>query len=265
MIRKFSPCARRWIAAILLISVAAHLTACQSSDPQLTSTAVYGEARAGLERLLSTATVARARMQTTLDHAATRVGQAEEAGRFLRSNLISLGTDTAFIEDNLRQLPQLATQSPPTAAAPAQLTPVAGDASPVMTPRTIVTPPIVTPAPTAVELGPRLENVVMASGVDSFDCAIDVNPRFSPQSTAIYVVGRAFDIPAGATISSSWQQAGAEVVHFSFHREHEINDSCIWFYIDPTDTPFTVGAWSVELRVDGLPLASPVAFQIVSN
>ncbi|MDE2854799.1 MAG: hypothetical protein OXN88_11555 [Chloroflexota bacterium] len=265
MIRKFSPSARCRTVAILLISFAAHLTACQSTDPQMTSTAVYEEARAGLERQLATATVARARMQTTLDHAATRVGQAEEASQFLRSNLISLGTDSAFIEDNLRQLQDVATQSPPTAAAPALSAPAAGDASPAMTPRTVINPPIVTPAPTAVELGPRLENVVMASGVDSFDCAIDVNPAFSPRSRAIYVVGRAFNIPAGATISSSWQHAGAEVVHFSFHREHEINDSCIWFYIDQTDTPFTAGSWSVEIRVDGLPLASPVAFQIVSN
>jgi hypothetical protein len=65
------------------------------------------------------------------------------------------------------------------------------------------------------------------------------------------VVGRAYRIPAGATISSTWRSAGEEVVSFSFHREHEINDNCIWFFIDPSDTEFTPGNWRVELNVNG--------------
>ena len=105
----------------------------------------------------------------------------------------------------------------------------------------------------------------MATGVDSNDCAIDANPRFTPQSSAIYVVGRAFNIPARANISSIWRRSGVEVVSFSFNRDHQINDSCIWFFIDQSDTPFSPGSWSVELLVDGAPVSSPLAFQIVDN
>ena len=265
MTSKCSTNIRRLIPCILVLGAVVILSACQSTDPQLTSTAAYEEARAEFDRLLTTATVARARMQTTLDHAATRIGQAEDAGMFLRSNLINLGTDTDFIEESLGQLEDTATQGPPTHSVVEASTSVAAAAPSTVTPQTIVTPPAVTPAPTSTLSGPRLENVVMASGVNEFDCAIDVNPRFTPESTKIYVVGRAFNIPAGATISSSWQRSGTGVVDFSFHKEHEINDSCIWFFIDQTDTPFTLGSWSVDIRVDGVQLSSPVAFQIVNN
>ena len=188
------------------------------------------------------------------------------AGTFLASNLISLGTEAAFIDDSLRQLERRATQdangaqdSPAAGADPAQ------SPSATTAPNMIVTPPGHTPPPTFARGGPRLESVSMAAGVDASDCAIDVNPRFTPASSEIYVVGRAYSIPAGATISSRWLRAGSEVVSFSFFRQHEIHDSCIWFFIDKTDTPFTVGAWSVEIFLDGAPLAAPVAFQISGN
>ena len=254
------------IRCFIVAGVAAVLTACRSNEPQQTATAVYQEAVADIEALRATATVVRARVQTTLDYAGTRVGQAESARAFLASNLISLGTEAAYIEENLAQLEPLA--SPVSRNTPAAQTSGAVTVEaqpPTQRAETIVTPPAVTPQPTATASGPRLENITMASGVNEFECARDVNPRFTPSSTAIYVVGRAYRIPAGATISSTWRRAGVEVVSFSFHREHEINDNCIWFYIDQTDTPFTVGSWSVEISVDGVPLSSPVAFQIVAN
>ena len=104
----------------------------------------------------------------------------------------------------------------------------------------------------------------MASGVGSDDCALDVNPRFTPSSAAIYVVANAYKIPAGATISSSWQRANTEVALFSFDAQRAINGSCIWFFIDQSDTPFFSGSWSVELRLDGAALAV-MPFQIAEN
>ncbi len=261
MTSMFPPHARCVITCVIAAGVAIAMTACRSSEPQQTATAAYDEAIAGIEMLRTTATVVRARIQTTLDHAGTRVGQAQVAGTFLASNLISLGTEAAFIEDSLEQMDQLAAPAPqrPT-AHPAARSSTTETPNPAQAPRTIVTP-----AQTSKQSGPRLENIIMASGVNQFDCAIDVNPHFTPASTAIYVVGRAYSIPAGATISSSWRRSGTEVVNLSFHKEHEINDNCIWFFIDQTDTPFTLGSWSVEISVDGVALASPVAFQIVSN
>ena len=257
---------RRVVRCLIVAGVAALFTACRSSEPQQSATAIYQEAAANIEALRATATVARARVQTTLDYAGTRVGQAESARAFLASNLISLGTEAAYIEENLAQLEALANPVAPSTAVEQASGAVTADARPpTQRADTIVTPPAVTPPPTDTESGPRLENITMSSGVNEFECARDVNPRFTPASTAIYVVGRAYRIPAGATISSTWRRGGEEVVSFSFHREHEINDNCIWFFIDQTDTPFTVGSWSVEISLDGAPLSSPVAFQIVAN
>ena len=258
--------ARQVVTGFIVASVAIIITSCRSTEPQQTATAVYDEAFASYEILRTTATVVRARIQTTLDYAGTRVGQAEAAGTFLASNLIGLGTEAAFIEESLKHVDPLAAPIPQTPAVDQARQFVTADAlQPTLAPGIIVTPPAVTPAPTSIPSGPRLENITMASGVNEFDCAIDVNPRFTPASTEIYVVGRAYSIPAGATISSSWRRAGTEIVSFSFHKDHDINDNCIWFFIDQTDTPFTLGSWSVEISVDGVPLASPVAFQIVSN
>ena len=70
-----------------------------------------------------------------------------------------------------------------------------------------------------------------------------------------------------------WRQApplaaGDSVINlFPLFPQHIVSDERVakWFFIDQTDTPFTVGSWSVEISVDGSPLSSPVAFQIVSN
>ena len=256
---------RRILICLLVAGAAAILAACRSTEPELTATAIHEKARADLEILRSTATVARARMQTTLDHAGTRVAQATEAGVFLRNSLIKLGTDSTVIAENLSLVRILSTVVPPTRSPGDRAGVDVQTAPPTPVPRTIVTPPAVTPQPTATNSGPRLQNVVMSSGVNDLDCAIDDNPRFTPDFVAIYVVARAYSVPAGATITSNWQRRGTEVARFSFENEYAINDSCIWFFIDQTDTPFLVGSWSVEILVDGASVTSPVAFQIVGN
>ena len=109
------------VARIVMCSVAAAaavtLSACRSSEPQQTVTAAYAEALSSIESLRVTATVARARIQTTLDYAGTRVAQADAAGAFLASNLISLGTESAFIEQNLQQVEEFNTLITPSPAA----------------------------------------------------------------------------------------------------------------------------------------------------
>ena len=114
-----------------------------------------------------------------LDHAGTRVGQAEAAGTFLASNLINLGTDAAHIEAGLAQLNTLAApESQPLQADQTARSDTVDAARPTDSPRVIVSPPVVTPAPSPTQLGPRLENITMASGVNEFDCAIDVTSSF---------------------------------------------------------------------------------------
>ncbi len=254
---------RHILAVVAVCAAVLVLPSCRSSAPELTATVAHEQARAGIESLRGTATVVRARMKTTLEYAVTRVAQAQEAGEFLRHSLINLGFEGDTIATSVGQLRQAAFEMTPTAVA-----------RPVDSRVTPGTPPTALPldggaaravAATAPAVGPRLANIVMATGVRADDCAADVNPRFTVASSEIYVVAEAYDIPAGATISSIWQSRGAQVASLSFQPEYAINGNCIWFFIDQTDAAFVAGAWSVEISLDGQPLSSPIAFQIVES
>ncbi len=239
-----------WLLLMLL------LTSCAASPMQQTATADQSIAETAMAQLRATSTVARARMQTTLDYASSRVTEAAAAQEFLRFSLISLGTESAWLSTEIGRLGEVGEQATATARPAA----IGADRDPAATPP----PPavIVTP-PTAEGPEPRLENVLMASGVDSRDCAIDNNPRFTPASSQIYVVAEAYDVSTGATISSVWRRQGSEVVNFSFQPRNNLNGSCIWFFIDQSDAEFTVGVWSVEIAIDGIRATPALAFQIV--
>ena len=251
--------------AVALVSIAALLTACGPSEVQLSATSAYEIAETDINRLRTTATVARARLQITLDYVGTRVMQVEQANQFLRSGLMDLGTESAFIDANLSQL-----QLQPT---PTQRQGLASVTGATATPLTLLAGSnaqrVQVAAATAVAITPdyrpRLGKVVLASRVDAEDCALDINPLFTPESAAIYIVARAFNIPAGANLSSIWQRQGTEVAQLSFQTEFAINDNCIWFFIDQSDTPFLAGAWSVEIRLDGEALMSPLPFRVVPS
>ena len=256
----------RLITALTLFA-ACLLAGCASGAPELTATAVYSRARSEIESQRATATVVRARMKTTLEYAGTRVGQAEEAGGLLRHSLSSLGTDTNFIETSASQIESGPTQIPP----PTQIAtraPAANAITPISRPTNFPLAPTTVPTaspPAPADDRPRLDNIMMASGVNNVDCAIDYNPRFTPQSEAIYIVAEAHNIAAGASISSRWYRRGTEVAYFSFQADNDINGNCIWFFIDQTDTTFFPGSWSVEIRVDDVPLSNPIAFQVTEN
>ena len=232
------------------------LASCSASPQELTATAGQSNAATELAQLRVTSTVMRARMQTTLDYASSRVTQAAEAQEFLRFSLISLGTESAWLSTAIVQLGEIDVQATST-PQPAAIGTIRDPG--VTPPAVIVTPPA------APRSGPRLENVLMASGVDNSDCAIDSNPRFTPSSSQIYVVAQAYETPAGATISSVWRRQGNEVANFNFQPRNNLNGECIWFFIDQSDAAFTVGAWSVEIAVDGIRAAPALAFQIVSG
>ena len=253
---------------LALLAVALALSACASSAPQLTATVIYERARADVESLRASATVARARMKTTLEYAAARMAQAEDAGEFLQFSLIGLGTEASYIGTQVSQIESAPTPillSTPTAERQADFSAVTPVSRVTQAPTPVGTRLLVTSPPQATATGARLDNIVMASGVNQSDCAVDVNPVFTPASSEIYVVAEAHNIASGSEISSRWHRRGVEVAYFSFEAENAIDDSCIWFFIDQTDTAFVAGAWSVELRVDNIPLSSPVAFQVRAN
>ncbi len=244
----------------LLVLMVFALTACGTSDAQLTAIAQHDAASTQIAVLRLEATVAHARMRTTQDFALTRVKEVEQDGKSLRSTLVALGTEIDFIETWSSDMADLTPQ--PTA-------PIAANHAAAPQARLSVTM-----AQTAASVRddavaggnqPRLEDIVLASGKDETDCATDRNPRFTPASAEIYVVARAYHIPTGATLSASWQQRGRNVFFYSFQAENPINDSCIWFSIDQGDAAFVTGTWSVELRLDDSLLAPPLPFQIAEN
>ncbi len=249
----------------LLMFTSLALIACRTSDLPLSVTAEYEAVATELDRLRATATVARARLQITLDFAGTRVAQIEQSGAFLRSNLLALGTDSEFIAANLRNLletPQTVVvsnaESPTSIRSTEAIDP--GDA--FVATYTATDPPRaeVTPG-----LRPRLDSVVLSSGVNSDDCPVNINPLFTPESPEIYVVAKAYNIPSGATLTSIWQHRDQEVVSHSFQTEYAINDNCIWFFIDQTDTTFTAGRWAVQISLEGSALSPLLPFEIVEG
>lgn len=250
-------------ASIVIISTA--LPGCGPSEDQVRATLEQQAAHTMVSNLRASATVSRARMQITLDFVGTRVMQAEQAGSFLRANLIALGTEGAYIDAGLGRLQLAPSPSPPpTSATDAGVPDFAIATAPAgADSRPIVTPP--TTAPVSPDDIPRLDEIVLASGVGRDDCAIDINPVFTPRSEVIYVVARAFNIPSGARLSSSWQRQGAEVVRHTFQTEFPIHDNCVWFFIDQSDTPFTAGNWSVDIRLDDEPLMPVLPFQVVDG
>jgi hypothetical protein len=252
----------RLITCSALLIIVLLVSACGSSTEQLTIVANNEIASTQIADVRASATIVRARMQTTLDFAGTRAIEVEQQAQFLRSTLVALGTDSAFINESL-PLPGDFPTFTPQPTSPIN----------IPTPPPVVsqernaqgTPIQITPGSPEIITQPRLENIVLSSGVDDNDCAINVNPRFTPDSTEIYVVATAYDVPAGATISSIWQSNGQEVAQFSFQPDTNVNGSCIWFFIDQTDAEFVVGTWSVELRINDTPAAPPIPFQIVAG
>ena len=241
------------------------LCACGPSPGDQGATAAYLAIQTEGSELAATGTVARARMQTTLDFVGTRVSQVEQAALILKDALIDLGTESAFIEANLQGLQKPANPAglgePPNDAIAAATPPsqrVRADDYPL-----VITRP--SPQTSTPDASPRLDDIVLASGVDARDCAIDRNPVFRPGSPAIYVVARAFHIPANATLSATWTRQGVEVVLHSFSPDYAIHDNCIWFFIDPSDTPFLAGSWSVRISFGDQPLMSALPFQIAAE
>lgn len=252
------------IYSALLITVLL-TSACGTSTEELTLVADHHIINTQMVDVRASATVMRARMQTTLDFAGTRAIEVEQQGQFLRSTLVSLGTESAYINNNLPLPGNFPTFTPqPTSPISA---PVTRAPQPQATEELNAdgTPIQITPPPTEVTTQPRLENIVLSSGVNNNDCAIDTNPRFTPASTEIYIVATAYNVPANTTITSIWQSNGTEVALFSFQTQATIDGNCIWFFIDQNDAEFVVGAWSVELKIDEVSAAPPMPFQIVEG
>lgn len=107
-----------------------------------------------------------------------------------------------------------------------------------------------------------LYNVVMAEGVGDNDCALAAVTSFSSSAEAIYVVATAANITPGTLLGAQWLREGVPLTSQDFTPDFEINQNCIWFFVDQTDFAFTPGNYSVQLLINNSPVGAPTAFAV---
>jgi hypothetical protein len=204
----------------------------------------------------TTATVEADHILITVEHVQTEVQRVENEGTSLASTLVARGTAPA-------SLPTIDVQAgsalpPSTATPPPSLS--------LLNATEETSAGVVTSVPLSGTQAsvPRLSNIVMSTGVGKNDCAIDTVTQFPSNAEKIYVVATASNVPAGTLITAHWQNGGNEVAKFDFTPKNDIQQACIWFFIDQTDTKFTPGVWSVSLEINHTPVGAPIQFQIVA-
>jgi hypothetical protein len=257
------------LSRIWLLCLALGLSACAGivgpTAPEQTLQAQNYDLSTQIFDLRQTATVEMDRIQITVEYASTEMRSVAFQRDALRATLIARGTDSGFIDVTA---PDGNSDLPP-GIDPANLlpTPGAGDAAPPITPPG-ATPPPADPnvAPTAAPAtGPRLVDPVLARGVNDNDCAINSQTSFANTTPAIYVVATALDFPTGTTVTAQWSREGTVQGSYDIPFDFEINNACIWAFIDQTDFAFTPGNWSVQLLVNGSPSVGPLPFTITGE
>jgi hypothetical protein len=232
---------RNLIAALTLLLIA--LTGCA---PPAADTGLQTQAaavRTDIAQVRASATRAQARVTTTLAYLGTRAGQVRLDSQNLQATLIARGTDPAVLREALGDLAYVPVTETPFLSAPG----VAGaDAPPDTVPG---------PRATAASLA-GLRNIVTAQAVGQDDCAVNPTTTFANTAPLIYVVATADGIAPGTTISSTWSREGSPRASFQFRPDFFINNACIWFFMDQSDTEFTAGGWQVDLTLNGAPAGS---------
>ncbi len=226
----------RKISALFLMSL--FLAACARDDKvELTLVATQVALNTQIAAIRQTATVGAERIQVTVEYMATQVRSAEVQNDQLRATLVSRGID-----------PQTFTN-----IDPLSITPVPGVTNNAAQPEaTFEAIPLITPTPGD---GPTLTNIVMSENVGDDDCAVGPTSTFTTSAQQIYIVATALNIQPGTAIVSRWQIGGQEIVH-DFTPDFEIDQNCIWFFIDQVDTAFTPGNWNVQLEINGSPVGT---------
>ncbi|MBI5666712.1 MAG: hypothetical protein HZC41_01780 [Chloroflexi bacterium] len=234
-------------AVVLLVAL---LAACSggSSNTELTLVAQNVELATQIADVRSTATVEADRLRVTAAYVETAMAQSRLQNQRLSATIEALGGNPALV-------------------APVASTPVAPEAGNPSAPE--VTLGLVAPlsnetvmAATSTPGQPALYNAVTARGVGANDCALAPVTSFTTADTNIYVVATASNITPGTMLASRWFLEGNEVIAHDFTPDFAIDQNCVWFYIDSTETTFTPGNWTVQLEINGQPTGEPVAFTI---
>lgn len=252
-----------------VLALAAVLSACQFFGPSTAEMTLAVENQVlstEIAALRATATVEADRMLVTLEHAQTAVSHVNGQTGALQATLMANG-QPADLSNITPQALMTPTPPPPIldigpqapAVAPIGITPGAtigpSGANPDNSPALVITPIV---ADTAAPLS----NIVMSEAVGSDDCAIQPTTSFTTQTPQIYVVALARGIGPQDRITSRWSRDGQAVVDYSWSPNFNIEEACIWFYIDQSEIEFTPGNWQVQMELNGQPIGSPATFRI---
>jgi hypothetical protein len=125
-----------------------------------------------------------------------------------------------------------------------------------------------TPVPADVPTltsGAIYEDAQTASGIDeATGCAVDEKTRFSLDAPIIYLTAVGRSIPSGTVHQVRWlmnEQVQDESVEWVADQDYP--EICIYFWLEPSDTPFEAGQWSADLYVNDQRVVA-VPFEICS-
>ncbi len=258
----------------LALAVALSASACQFFGPSTSemTLAVQNQVLSTeIAAIRATATVEADRMMVTLEHAQTAVNHVDAQTQDLQATLVArsglpadLNSITPVFDTAFATPPPILDlgQNTTNGVAPIRITP--GATTPPSIPQNnaaLVITPIVNQQAAS---GP-LSNIVTSGAVGDDDCALNPTTSFTTQTPQIYVVARASGVGSSDTITSRWSAGGSEIVSYDWTPDFEIEDACIWFYIDQSEITFTPGNWQVQMELNGQATGSPVTFSIAAG
>jgi hypothetical protein len=249
--------ARRAGALIGIVALLA-LAACGPGTIDPTLVAEHDALSTQIVDLRATATVLFDQLALTSEFGGTSVARERRRNLELIATLQSFGLDPTALAQVSPQPPQ-STATPLPQAQPPQPGPI----TPV--PVTNAAPPVGGNAiiPTATSGTQTVFNVITAENVGENDCAIGPMSSFSSSAERIYVSATAANITPGTVLGSQWYDAANTLlVSHDFTPDFEINENCIWFYVDQTDFAFTPGNYAVQLTINGAASGPLVPFTI---
>ncbi len=241
----------------LILLLMLFLAGCASSNAEQTLAAQNEVLSTQVAYLYQTATVDADHIMITLESVQAQLTSVQFQSTIVVGTLLARNADPTALamftpQGNIGFIPQTSQQTnnvPQTGAT--IFVPTPQGARGTSTPDPSSVQPQATEAAT-VTSGATLNGLVMSTGVDSDDCAIDQMTQFTPANPEIYVVARTQGIRAGMTLASRWYLEGVEQISHDFTPDSDIPDGrCVWFFIDQGEVTFTPGNWSVELEIDG--------------
>lgn len=100
-------------------------------------------------------------------------------------------------------------------------------------------------------------NSVISSGIDSNGCAVDSRIQFpitgADDPTAIYFSTVVRNVTAGTTFRTRWYNTADDMSRYesiAWQADRAYDETCVYFWMESSDIPYTFGSWTVELIIN---------------